>query len=263
MPSNAEMDDAYANAAHIEGAQKYPPRWLAQAEAFRAEATCNLGVPYGEGAREQFDLFYPKGPARGVVMFVHGGYWKAFDRSYWSHLAAGPLAHGWAVAMPSYDLCPEVRIADITLQIAAAVTEVAQCIPGPIVLAGHSAGGHLVARMACADVALPVLDRVVRIVPISPVADLGPLIETAMNDILMIDEDEARRESPLHHPAPDVEVTLWVGAAERPAFVDQALRLGAAWNVPTIEDAGRHHFDVIDGLAQESSMLTMALIGGL
>jgi len=259
----SDMDDAYANGAYIPDGDAFPAKWAGLAEAFRAQVPCNLAVPYGEGARQAFDLFYPTGPARGVVVFVHGGYWKAFDRSYWSHLAAGPMANGWAVAFPSYDLCPDVRIADITAQIAAAVTEVAQCVPGPVVLAGHSAGGHLVARMGCADVDLPVRDRVARIVPISPVADLAPLMQTAMNADLRIDEAEARSESPIHCPAPDAEVTIWVGADERPAFVDQALRLGAAWNAPTIEDAGKHHFDVIEGLVDENSMLTMALVGGL
>lgn len=100
---------------------------------------------------------------------MHGGYWKAFDKSYWSHLAAGPLARGYAVAVPSYDLCPDVRISEISSQIAAALTEVANRTQGTIVLSGHSAGGHLVARMT--DPLLlgaEVRDRITRIVPISP-----------------------------------------------------------------------------------------------
>lgn len=258
-----DMDAAYAIGIHIPGGEDYPARWAAEAAAFRAGARANLGVPYGAGAREAFDLFYPAGPVRGVVVFVHGGYWKAFDRSDWSHFAAGPLAQGWAVAMPSYDLCPDVRIAEITNQIRAAIDEIAVCIPGPIVLTGHSAGGHLVARMGNVDTKLACHDRIKRIVPISPVADLAPLMETTMNADLRIDAEEARFESPIHQDVHECEVTIWVGAEERPAFVDQALRLGAVWGVPTIEDRGKHHFDVIDGLADEKSMLVMALIGGL
>ncbi len=258
-----EMDAAYANASHIPDGENYPATWAALAAEFRQTAQANMGVPYGDGAREKFDLFYPAGPARGVLVFVHGGYWMKFDRSDFSHLAAGPLAHGWAVAMPSYDLCPDTRIAGITAQISAAVTEIAQCVPGPVILAGHSAGGHLVARMGCADVDLLVRDRIARIMPISPVSDLSPLMLTSMNATLQIDDQEARAESPLHHDAPQTDVIIWVGAAERPAFVDQALRLGAAWNVPTMEDAGRHHFDVIEGLREENSMMVMSLVGGL
>jgi len=147
-----ELDDAYANVPHIPGGAQYPARWMVAAETFRARLSnarrAELGRPYGDSARQVFDLFHPTGTARGLCVFVHGGYWLRFDRSYWSHLAAGPLARGWAVMMPSYDLCPEVRIADITRQTAQAVCVLAARNEGPIALVGHSAGGHLVARMA-------------------------------------------------------------------------------------------------------------------
>ena len=261
----SEMDDAYANAAYIEGADEYPVRWAEASAKLRAARQGNWAVPYGDSARQCFDLIHPEGPSNGVMVFVHGGYWMRFGREDWSFLAHGALEAGWAVAIPGYDLCPEVRIGEITAQIAAAITEIAQCVPGPMVLAGHSAGGHLVARMGCADVALApdVRDRIKRIVPISPVADLGPLTQTKMNEVLRIDEAEVSAESPLLHPSPDADVCIWVGADERPAFVDQALRLGAAWNAPVVEDAGKHHFNVIDGLVDPNSMLTHAVIGGI
>lgn len=113
-----ELDDAYANAAHIAGADAYPARWAAKAAAFREAMSetghARLDHAYGPGAREALDLFLPRGEPTGLCVFVHGGYWLRFDRSYWSHLAAGALARGWAVAMPSYDLCPDVMIGKIT-----------------------------------------------------------------------------------------------------------------------------------------------------
>ena len=140
-----KLDDAYANAAYIPGGADYPDRWAAQAAAFRAGARCEIDLVYGERPRERFDLFHPNRLAKGVVIFVHGGYWLRFDKSYWSHLAAGPLAHGWAVAMPSYDLCPDVGIAQIGDQIAQVIAVIAARVPGPVRLVGHSAGGQLVA----------------------------------------------------------------------------------------------------------------------
>lgn len=259
-----ELDDAYANAAHIPGAEAYPPRWAAEAAAFRDSlgARAATGLRYGDGAREVFDLFQPEGPAKGCVIFVHGGYWKAFDRSTWSHLAAGPLARGWAVAMPSYTLCPEARISEITGQIATAVTAVAGATEGPLVLTGHSAGGHLVARMLAPGM-LPdaVAARIARVVPISPLSDLGPLLRTSMNEVLRLDPEEARAESPLHQPAPAVPVTVWAGADERPAFLDQAYWLARAWGASCEVVPGRHHFDVIDALADEDSDLVALLTG--
>src|SRR5262249_3190654 len=157
-----------------------------------------LDQPYGARPREQFDLFWPEGTPKGVLVFVHGGYWMAFDKSNWSHLAAGALGHGWAVAMPSYTLCPDARISDIVAEVAPGVTTVAGRVAGGLALAGHSAGGHLVSRLTCADAPLPpaVQTRVRHTVSISGVHDLRPLLKTTMNKTLRVDAAEAARESP-------------------------------------------------------------------
>jgi len=261
-----DLSDAYANGPYIAQAEDYPSRWDAAAAAFRAEMDAmgrlKAGLTYGDGLREALDLFLPEGAPRGLMVFVHGGYWMAFGRETWSHLAAGAVARGWTVALPSYDLCPAVRISDITRQIAAAVTRAAGEVDGPIRLSGHSAGGHLVARML-APAMLPdgVAARLAHVMPISPLSDLRPLMQTGMNDRLQLDADEAWAESPVAIAAPEVPVTVWVGAAERPVFLDQARWLGDAWSCPVVVDDERHHFDVIDGLAEPYSAITARLLG--
>ncbi len=259
-----DWDDAYANAAHIPGAADYPPRWAAVASEYRnaaqAEGRAALDLRYGEAEREVYDLFLPTDHAKGLMVFVHGGYWRAFDKSSWSHLAQGAIARGWSVAMPSYTLAPQARIAQITRQIAQAITAVAGKVDGPIVLSGHSAGGHLVARMLCADIGLAVGDRIRRVVPISPLADLRPLLKTAMNSDLQLDTAEAAAESPILHPAPSVDVHTWVGAEERPVFLDQARWLKDAWKTELTVAEGRHHFDVIAELAEADAPLTNAIL---
>lgn len=260
------LDDAYDNSGHIADADGFPPRWNAEARSFRAAlgARAQLDVPYGDNPRHVFDLFHPEGVSRGTVIFVHGGYWKAFDKNTWSHFAAGALARGWTVAMPSYELCPEVRISDITRQIAAAVTAIAGRTTGTISLAGHSAGGHLVSRMTD-PLILPaeVRDRIQNIVPISALADLAPLMRTAMNDILQIDAEEAAAESPVNMSPPHgVNVTVWVGGDERPAFLEQSQALARTWGARQVVAEGKHHFDVIDALADPDSDMVKALLGG-
>ncbi|ROU01046.1 alpha/beta hydrolase [Histidinibacterium lentulum] len=260
MTSQAEHDDAWANAAHIPGAEGYVARWAEAAEAFRELHPPEV-LRHGPGARRDVDLFRPKGATKGLVVFVHGGYWLRFGPRDWSHLAAGALAEGWAVALPGYDLCPAVRIAEITRQIAAAVDVAAEAVAGPVRLAGHSAGGHLVARMGDEGLPLACRGRVARIVPISPVADLAPLMLTSMNERLRIDAAEARAESPVHQPRPDVPVHVWVGADERPVFVAQAKALAEAWEAELTVEAGRHHFDVVEGLEGADSALLRAVLG--
>jgi acetyl esterase/lipase len=217
-------------------------------------------IPYGPGARQAFDLFRPEVTARGLMAFVHGGYWLACGREDYSHLAAGALARGWACALPSYTLAPAGRIAAMTAEIAQAVRAASAMVAGPVVVTGHSAGGHLAARMGCADQTVPVT----RVVPISPLADLAPLMQTDMNATLAIDPAEADRESPARLALrAGVQAHVWVGGQERPAFLWQARTLSEAWNCPWTVEAGRHHFDVIDGLTDPNSALMAACLDGL
>jgi acetyl esterase/lipase len=256
-----DWDAAYNNADYIPGAQDYIARWTKDAAAFRASwPGAELDIPYGSHAREAFDLFRPEGAAQGLVVFVHGGYWLRFDRSFWSHFAQGPLQRGWAVAMPSYPLCPEVGLPQITASVTRAGVAAADRVAGPVRLVGHSAGGHLVARMTHV---LPaeVAARVAHVVPISPVSDLRPLMQTAMRETLHLTAAVCAAESPALHARPAGPVTVWVGAEERPVFLDQARWLAEAWGAAHRVDPGRHHFDVIDGLCLPDSPLTNALLG--
>jgi arylformamidase len=262
-------DEAYAVAAYVPGGETWFDTWADAADQFRRlEASvgrARLNLAYGPGEREKFDLFLPAGRAKGLVVFIHGGYWRRFGREWFSHCAGGPTARGWAVAMPSYPLAPAARIPEITRAVARAVEAAAALVPGAVVITGHSAGGHLSARMMCTDVNLAVTDRLARVVPISPVADLRPLLETMMNSELQLDEATAAAESPVLVGLPrDIDCHIWVGGAERPAFLDQARWLHAAWPKSLLTtEPDRHHFDVILGLERPDSALTNAVLAGL
>ncbi len=260
-----DWDDAYANGAYIEGAADYPQRWAEAAEAFRKTwIKKDLGIVYGTSERQRLDIFHPEGRSKGLLIFVHGGYWLKFDRTYWSHLATGSLARGWTVCLPSYDLAPDVSIAEITRQIGVAVHKAGGRVDGPMRLAGHSAGGHLVSRMVSENTPLKpdALTRIEKVVSISGLHDLRPLRKTRMNDEFKMSEEDAIQESPaLMGQASDCPVVAWVGGSERPEFLRQSRLLAEAWpNADYHEDAGKHHFDVIDGLKDPDSALTSRLL---
>jgi arylformamidase len=268
----AYWDDAYSNGAYIPGGDAYPVKWASEAARFRDEmmtqGRAQIDQPYGSKPRERFDLFRPAGSAKGLFVFVHGGYWMAFDKSSWSHLAAGALDHDWAVAMPSYPLCPEARISEITTEIASAIGTISAHVAGPIVLAGHSAGGHLVSRMGCASSPLSeaARRRIRHIVSISGLHDLRPLLMTSMNKTLRMDAAEAQRESPaLLLPMAGARVTCWVGARERPEFLRQNTLLANIWTglgarMTERRAENRHHFDVVEDLANPGSALIGAML---
>jgi len=266
-----DWSDAYSNGEHIPKSERWPALWSTPAAAFRDSLgeRALLDQPYGDDPRHRFDLFLPQSKAHGLVVFIHGGYWMRLDKSLWSHLAAGPLARGYAVAMPSYRLCPDVRIRDIVADAATAVVAAAEWIAGPIHLTGHSAGGHLATRLIATGSPLPadLLARIGNVVSISGLHDLRPLMRTGMNATLCIDAAEAASESPaLLEPIAGTGLTCWVGGAERAEFRRQNALLANIWlglgvRTEAIEEPDRHHFTVVDGLADPAHPLTMALLG--
>ena len=84
-------------------------------------------------------------------MFVHGGYWRSLDPSMFSQMARGLNAHGVAVAVAGYDLCPQVTIAEIIDEIRHACLFLWSRLERRIMVYGHSAGGHLAAAMVATD----------------------------------------------------------------------------------------------------------------
>jgi len=264
-----DWSDAYRNSRYIEGGDSYPAQWTVAAAEFRARSKSRLDLRYGPGQRHLLDLFLPEAEPTGLAVFVHGGYWMAFDKSSWSHLAQGAVARNWAVVVPSYTLAPQARIAGITVEVAQAIAHAASLIDGPIRLAGHSAGGHLVSRMICDGAPLPprVRARIAHVLTISGVHDLRPLLLTDLNRILMIDEAEALAESPaLLHPVPGARLACWVGGGERPEFLRQNDLLANIWTglgaeTSSHHDPGRHHFNVIEGLQDPASPITAAFAG--
>jgi len=262
-----DWDDAYANMAHVADSAALPAHWAAEAAAYRASGVVvEEDIAYGDAPRQRLDLVWPDGTPEGLVVFVHGGYWMRLHKSDWTQFAEGARASGWTVAVPGYTLTPNARISGITCEIRAAVSYAAGRVAGPIRLVGHSAGGHLVSRMVCADMDIPLGDRIARVMSISGLHDLRPLMRTAMNDTLGLDLTEARAESPaLLEPRAGTRLTAWVGGGERPEFIRQTQLIGLAWEGFDVEtqvvvDSVHHHFSVIEGLRNEDSAILSALL---
>lgn len=271
MLAMIDWDDAFKNSDYIPGADRLPERWTRLAATCReglvAQNRAQLDLAYGAGSRNRLDLLLPEAEPVGLILFVHGGYWHLLDNSYWTHLGAPALERGWAFAIPSYTLAPRARIGAITREIAAAIAFAAERVPGPIRLVGHSAGGHLVARMGCDDALLapPCRERLQKIVAVSGIFDLRPLLQTKMNRVLRLDAVEAAAESPaLRRPLAAIDIRFWVGAGERPEYLRQTRLAAETWQacsdrVGDHYEAQRHHFSVIDALARAHSPLAVEI----
>jgi arylformamidase len=256
------------------------PRWLAHypvaSAAARAALSPKQGLRYGRGANEALDLFLPASRPRGTFVFLHGGYWRAFDKSDFSFVATPFVAQGLAVVLANYTLCPEATIATIVGEcrrsIAWLVREGANhgANAERIVVGGHSAGGHLAAMLLTTDWSEWGLarDPICAAVSVSGVHDLTPLIHHSYNADLRLDAAEAARQSPaLLEPRSRAPLLLAAGADETSEFVRQTRLMWDAWPSNRPIGAGapmlirhRNHFDVVVDYADGASDLTRATL---
>lgn len=270
LPSHiSDWDDAYNNGGNIPNSTYIMKSWPIEAQQFREQSKCQIDIAYGTTSREKYDLFEPKSPSKGLFTFIHGGYWQSTDKSTWSHLAKGAVDAGWTVFIPGYELCPNVDIAAITQMMTKAICHAAEKVSGPIILTGHSAGGHLVTELVTNDTKLPksMSDRIEHVVPISGLFDLRPLLKTKLNTALQLTPQLAYQASPaFKEPLEETRLTAWVGGSERPEFLRQNALLPNIWlglgaKTQAIEDPDKHHFDVIDGLTDQHSSLMKTILG--
>lgn len=258
----------YDNRARVPEHPDIFARWQREGAAYRA-ATHNvkLAIPYGPSMRQTVDLFPAKDDDKApFAMFIHGGWWRSLDPSMFSQVAAGPNARGISVAVAGYDLCPNVSIADIIVQMRNACLMLWRKRRQRIFIYGHSAGGHLAACMVAQDWKAFAADAPADLVPaayaISGVFDLLPLVHVSQNQDLRLDELEARRVSPLYWHVPvGCSLDAVVGAQESSEFLRQSRTIAETWRQGMAltryeEIAGANHFTVVDPLTDPNSAMT-------
>ena len=256
----------YNNRARVPEHSAVMAGWVRDAAAWR-ESHPPRRIPYGAGTRQIIDLFESdsSGP---IVVFIHGGYWQALDSSSFSHLARGLNAHGISVAIPSYDLCPDVTVEEIIGEMQMALRELARLGPR-LVVSGHSAGGHLSACMLATDwkafdTSLPP-DLVTAAYAISGLFDLTPLVGTSINKALGLDEASARKASPLFWQAPARgSLDAVVGETESAEYLRQSRTIVEQWGKSGIATRfgtvpAANHFTAIAPLADPDSPVVLRL----
>jgi arylformamidase len=228
--------------------------------ALRAAGNCSLDIRYADGPRCLLDVF-PAGEGAPVLFFIHGGYWRALDKSDVSFVAGPFRKAGYTVVMPSYDLVPAVRVGEIANQIRQAFAWVTQHLaPERVVVAGHSAGGQLAAMLAL-DQAVHGHGPIVGLAGISGAFDLRPLLHTSINLDLKMSPDEAADASPLLRLGRQsagsrlVPFLGVVGADETSGFKQWTADFVEGWRAQDAaasyrEIAGCNHFSILDRLAE-------------
>ena len=260
------LEAQYNLAQHPARAPTYA-RYAAASEGIRDTLTWRE-VSYGEHARERFE-WYPAGQGAPVLVFIHGGYWRALDKELFSCIARPFVASGIAVANVEYPLAPEYTLTQITASALSALSAVVRegerdgANVARLLVSGHSAGGHLAAIALAAnwkDHGLPGW-RPLAGMPISGLFELEPLRYVELNNTLSMTPEESRALSPALQPVHFVPATVVaVGAGETHGFRQQSERYatqlrrgGRTTRYLEIPDA--NHFTVLDALAEPSGVL--------
>lgn len=273
-PKMIDYEAEYNNRARVPEHPEIFARWAEAAALYRSslgQERAEIGLKYGASGRQTIDLFLPESGARSpLALFVHGGYWRSFEASTFSHLAQGLNAHDVAVAVCGYDLCPQVRVGDIIGQIRQACFYLWRRFGRRLIVYGHSAGGHLAACMLATDwksldSAAP-SDLVPAATAISGVFDLSPLVGISMNADLRLSEAEAADVSPLFWRPPHGRILdVCVGGNESSEFLRQSRTMAERWGEGGVETryeeiANANHFTVLDPLADPQSAMTARLV---
>ncbi len=279
--SPAWHDRQYDARAGIPDQARIRQSWIDRSAQTRATLPCQLDLPYGSHASEKLDIFVlPAARHAPVLVYIHGGYWRALDKRDQSFVAAPFVAAGAAVVVPNYALAPAVTVRHIVLQMVQALAWVHRHIqsfggdPQRIVVAGHSAGGHLAAMMlACrwAEVGPNLPPKLVHAaLALSGVFDLQPLRHAPfLAADLNLSAAEARALSPALMPAPPHgQLVALVGGEETAEFQRQNRIISRMWGpqrVPVCEAVpGRHHMNVLHALAEPDTRvhgLALQLLG--
>jgi arylformamidase len=266
-----DYEAEYDNRARVPEHPEIFARWAADSQAYRARSPAALQarISYGATAREVIDLFDVR-PGAPLAVFIHGGWWRAFDPSLFSHCATGLNAHGVGVALAGYNLCPQASIVQIIEEARRAALALWRRYRQRMLVFGHSAGGHLTAALLATD--WPALDStapadmVATGYAISGVFDLAPLVHVSMNKDLRLDPQSAEKTSPALWTAPRGRVLdAVVGADESSEFLHQSSLIAEVWGKAGVATryeavAGANHFTVLGPLADPDSAMVARLV---
>lgn len=226
---------------------------------------------YGDRPRE---IYFAAGtPAKSsdradpAVIFIHGGYWRGGAAEDNLVLAPAIEQLGARPIFLGYPLCPETPLTGVVEAVRRGVESILMSSgtlgidPARIVLAGTSAGAHLVARLLADQVIGP---RISGALLLTGIYDLTPVPLLEVNREIGIDQTDVRERSPLFDRYPAIPSVFAVGGLEPPMWRAQTFAMatlaratGAATTV--IDVPGRHHFDLMMEIVTPGSLLRQAL----
>lgn len=249
-------------------------RWQQESALVRRTQAGLRDLRYGEASKELLDFYPAHRNGSPLLVFIHGGWWRSLDKSDFTFIVPGYRRAGLNVALTNYTLAPEATIEEITLQQVRALAwlyrhaEQLEFDRNRIVVAGHSAGGHLAAMMlaavwqAFAD-DLPA-DLVKAGVLMSGLYELEPVCYADFVNVdLKLTPDTAGRLSPAWLPQAQARTPFItaVGDLESEEFRRQTALIANRWADGFLREvplSGVNHLTICDAFGDPSHALFAA-----
>lgn len=267
--SDEELEAHMNPRVAVADAESYLADWVERSADSRERLGGKLDVAYGDTPGQTLDVFRAENSDAPIHIFIHGGYWRALDKSANSFVAEALVQAGATTVLLNHDLCPLVTLDEIVAQINKAIAwvyENAAQIGGDanrIYVSGHSAGAHLAMTALAHDWGgdgLPP-DLIKGVVGVSGVYDLAPVLRVSVNEEVQLDADMAARNSPvLHPPTSPASIVIAAGQQEPAGFVAQSTNFydvcrKSGLDAEYLECPGDDHFSILYTLANPISGL--------
>ncbi|RLU81341.1 hypothetical protein CTZ27_32925 [Streptomyces griseocarneus] len=263
----ADLDREYSPSSVVPSLPFYLHEYATLSAAARDRHGPLTDLRYGAAPEARLDLFPAPGDGAALQVFVHGGYWQEVSKEQSAFAAPDFVAAGAAFAALGYGLAPACSLDEIVTMVCDAVAWLHANAPrfgidpGRIHLSGSSAGAHLVAMALSRDTGR----RIAGATLLSGVYDLEPLRHTYVNDVVGLDAEAARRNSPVHH-LPDrlPPIVIARGGGETGEFIRQHDTMAALLRPRTaltdLTCATRNHFDLPYDLGNPHTALGRAVL---
>ena len=274
----AELDRQYNSRGTVPDHMVYVRDYAERTRAAKAGLAWKE-LRYGDGPTDKLDLYVPGRPGAPVLVFLHGGDWRALTKEESGFAAPAYVAAGATFVALDFSLVPEATIPGMGAQVRRALAWLSRNVaahggdPARIFIAGHSSGANLVSQQLTADWAREFgapADLVKGAVFMSGLGDLEPVRLSFRNQWHKLDEAMVAEASLLRRrPGTACPMILSAGEHETADYNRQGREVAAWWaaqgnRAQFFELAGRNHFDAVLEWADPKSELfraSLALMG--
>lgn len=237
-----------------------------ESKRVRAQYPCTLNIPYGNAPLQTLDIFPSATPNAPVLIFIHGGYWKALDKKSYSFIAEPYINNNITTCIINYQLIPNVTMKGLVNDVRSAINWILKEIShyngnsNKIILSGHSAGGHLALLSYLSD--QQIRNSTQAICSLSGIFDLAPIKNSYLNNILNLNDLDVTTFSVSNKDLSIVTcpTLISVGANETAFFIEQSKTLCTQNNsIPHIayyEYEKLNHYEIVHKLGQTENPIS-------